>query len=653
MQRFRTTVTALVLATGAGSTATAQQPMTVQQQFDAATAASIGDDKAAALAAWIALEKRVANNVRTLAVIRIRKSGVLLSLNRKDEAAAAARAGLAALPASDATLAEDRFEAQLTLGRIAQDALDYASAAESYRAAEATATQPGQKLAAALALATTETFVDPAAAQAALDRLDVLMSANKSDAVVRGEVARAHGLLDLNEGRFRDAQKASESAVAAFGGLTLKSDLNDVAARSDTAIAAMLAGDAETARRYMAYTGAGRIPDGSFHPAVQMTPPDCGGEAGLKPADMAVVEFSIGEDGSVIQAAPIYAAGGGAVALEFARAATRWSWTPDEVKALPRFFRYRVRVEMRCSTGFARPSIASAMNAALVQWLVDKGARVVDAADNSAVNALPAQEAALAKAPEGRAIIAASLPVLNNPVVPADEKHAIALLALAAADADGAPPLARLALDLQARQTAKAEGRRATGYAVDLRSLLTAQPYANDPRARAAIKLNLANGANPRHVDPQTRDWLQQVADDPALEKTDPLKIAALLQIASIDQRGGDAAAAKSAFDRTGLTADQCALIDQPPKLLSAGGTFPQEAMSWGFEGWTLAQFDIAADGHIQNERVIISYPPFIFTKAGRETMAGARYASTYRPGGGLGCGAQTQRVKFTLPHNH
>lgn len=649
MQAFRTGIA--VAMTMVGGAAAAQAPMTVQQQFEAATTISAGTDKAAALAAWTALETRIANNPRTLAVVRIRKSSVLLWLDRKDEAAAAARAGLAALPASDASLTEDRFDAQLILARIAQASLDYATAASEFRAAEATAASPGDKLAAAMGAADTAIFVDPAAAQAALDRLDALLAANKSDAVVRAQVARVHGLLDLNEGHFKEARKQSMAAVELFGGLTQRTDLNDVAARSDTALASMLSGDSDTARKYMAYTGAGHIPDGSFNPAVQMTPPDCGGEAGLKPADMAVVEFSIGEDGSVIQAAPIYAAGGGAVALEFARAAQRWSWTAEQVKQLPRFFRYRARVEMRCSTGFTRPSIGRALNAALIGWLADKGATIPDAADIGAVAALPGQRAALARAPEGLAVVAASLPLLENPVLPAEDKHAIAVRALAIADANGVPPLARLSLDLAARTTAKQEGRHAKSYRTDLTAMLQAPRYAGDPRARAAIKLFLAESGN-RHPDQQTRDWLREIGDDPALEKSDAMKIAALMQIASIEQRDGDIAAAKTAFDRTGLTADQCALIDAPPKLLSAGGTFPEEAVSWGFEGWTLTQFDIAADGRIQNERAIVSYPPFIFTKAGVQTMAGARYAATYRPGGGLGCGAQMQRVKFLLPHH-
>ncbi len=651
MNRFGTT-TGFALATMlCGGAAAQHAPLTVQQQFEAASAASAGSDKAAALAAWVALEPRVANNPRNLAIVRIHESAVLLELDRKDEAAAAARAGLAALPAADATLANERFLGQLMLARIAQAALDYATAAEAFRAAEAVATAPADRIVAALGVVDTETFVDPAAAEAALGRIDTFLATIKSEPAVRGRVAVARGVLLLNQGRFVDARKELKAAVVLYGGLTAKTDLNDVAARSDTAIAALLSGDAETAREYMAYTGAGQIVNGNFNPGVQMTPPDCGGEAGLKPADIAVVEFSVGEDGSVIQVAPVYAAGGNAVALEFARAAQRWSWTPEQVKEMPRFFRYRARVEMRCSTGFTRPSIGTALDTAVSRWLTDKNVALPPPPEGSAVAALPMQRAALAKA-NGLDAIAAGQPLIDSPFLPSDEKHRIAVQSLAIADANAVPPLARLDLDLAVRATANTEGQRSKDFRADLATMLTMPVYANDPRARAAIRLFAAEWWV-RRPDQQTRDRLQQVADDPALAETDPMKVAALLQIASLKQRDGDIAAAKAAFDRTGLTADQCALIAAPPAFLSAGGTFPAEAQRWGFEGWTLTQFDIAANGHVQGQRAIISYPPFIFTKAGEETIAGARYAKSYRPDGALGCGSAMQRVKFALPFRH
>lgn len=172
--------------------------------------------------------------------------------------------------------------------------------------------------------------------------------------------------------------------------------------------------------------------------------------------------------------------------------------------------------------------------------------------------------------------------------------------------------------------------------------------YAQDPDARTAIRMILADAtrAKPAKAIP----YLQAVAADRELASTSALRPAALVQLASLEQARGDVAAAKAAFARSGLTADQCSLVDSPPALLRVGGTFPEEAMRWGFEGWTLIQFDIAAEGKVVNERTVLSYPPFVFSEAGAKTIAGARYAKSYRPDGGLGCGGSAQRVRFAMP---
>jgi len=633
-----------------GQTATT----TVQQDFEAAAALDAGTDKAAALKAWEALEHRT-SNPRSRAIVLVRKSAVLMALERKDEAVAAARAGLAAFPAKDTTLDEDRYLAHMNLGRVAHSALDYASAASEYREAAAIADNDTDKAVALLREIETATFVDPAAAQNAVAEAKALLARVKVEPVVSAEFARREGLLLLNQRDFEGARAKSAEAVKLLGGLTDKTDLRDVSARSDTAIAALLAGKGEEARRYMAMTGAGRLPTGSFDPALQMTPPDCGGEAGLKPEDMAVIEFSIGNDGSVISSQPIYAAGGGKVALEFARSALGWSWTPEQVKNLPLFFRYNIRVEMRCSSAFERPSVTNLLNANFEAWLDGKTLAAPPTNGLSDAIALPGQRAALAavEAKEG-AQSAALLPVLyrllENGVLPREEKNRLASRALAIADANGVPPLPRLVLDLTMRGTARSEGWRGNGFVKDVMPLLSQAPYANDPKARSALRLFIAD-AN-QHGS-RTRELLRQVADEPGLAKNDPMRVVALVRLASLDQQAGDAAAARAAFEESGLAANQCALIDSPPRLLGAGGIYPEEAMSWGFEGWTRTQFDVSADGKVVNTRAILSYPPFVFTEAGVSTVAGARYAKTYRPDGSLGCGSSIQGVRFGLPSLH
>ena len=487
--RFRS---GLVIAAGmaVASPLCGQTATTIQQDFDAATALDAGTDKQAALKAWEALEHRIARNPRSLAIALVRKSAVLMALDRKDEAVAAARAGLAGLPTKDATLDGDRSSAHLILGRVAQGSVDYASAASEYREAAMAADTNADKVAALLGEIETATFVDPSAAENALTELRALLVKVKVEPVVSAEFARRESLLLLNQGNFEAARTKSAEAVKLLGGLTDKTDLRDVAARSDTAIAALLAGKEDEARRYMAMTGAGRLPTGSFDPALQMTPPDCGGEAGLKPEDMAVIEFSIGDDGAVIASHPIYAAGGGKVALEFARTALGWSWTPEQVKNLPLFFRYNIRVEMRCSTAFDRPSITKLLNANFEAWLDSKKLTLPPENDQSEALALPRQRAALAavEAKDGAQSVSLLPPLyrlIQNGVLPREEKNALARRALAIADVNGVPPLPRLLLDMAVRGTARSDGWRGNAFVKDLMPLLSQAPYAGDPQARS------------------------------------------------------------------------------------------------------------------------------------------------------------------------
>ncbi|MFA6115652.1 MAG: hypothetical protein WC729_16750 [Sphingomonas sp.] len=656
MHIFKAGIAAFSLATAVASgiaPVAAQKPASIQQDFDKATALDQTSDKPAALAAWEALERRTATNPRSHAIVLVRKSSTLFALYRNDDAVAAARAGLAGLPAKDETLRSDRYRAYLNLARIAQASLDYASAVDAYRSAVAEASDAvADRFVALLGLIRTATFVDPAVAADAVQQAKGILATAKADPVVTAEFDRAEGLLLLNTGNFAGARVKSAGAVKLLGGLTTKLDLRDVSARSDTAIAAMLAGNYDTAREYMAYTGAGRIPQGTFDPAVQMKAPACGGEGGLKPNDMAVIEFSIGDTGVVTDSTPIYAAGGGAVALEFARAALGWSWTPDQVKALPRFFRFNIRLEMRCSTEFERPSIGDFLTANLETWLVAKQVTIAPKREMSDAQALPLQRAAVAAAEaKGRDsldLLAAQYRLLTNGVLPREEGNALARRALAIADANGVPALPRLALDLSELGSAKSAGKRGSDFARDAMPLLSRPLYADDPQARSVIKLLIAD-ADERSKGSRTRELLRQVADDSGLAANDPMRVGALVRIASIEQQSGNAQAARAAFERSGLAANQCGIVDSPPKFLSAGGSFPQEAMQWGFEGWTQTQFDVSAEGRVVNERAILSYPPFVFTKAGVRTMAGARYAKSYRPDGSLGCGASSQRVRFTL----
>lgn len=647
------TVLAITAALVAPAAAAQQPAQTMQQQFDAASTVDTGTDHAAALAAWTALEVRARPASRTRAIAQVRKGGALFRLGRYDEAAAAARTGLAGLSATDATLAADRLAAHRVLGIVALNTLDYAGAAEAFTGMERLAATPDDKMVALLRLAQAQTFTDPAAAAATLTRADAVLVSG-TDKRVLAAFARARTLLLLNTGDLPGARRSALRAVSLLGGLTERTDTLDVSARSDAAIVLLLAGDPDEARRYMAMSGAGRMPKGEFDPAADMRSPDCGGEAGLKPDDAAVVEFSIAPDGTVARAAPIYAAGGGQVALEFARAVRGWSWPARTIAAMPPFFRYNARVEMRCSTAFTRPSIGDGLDAELERWLAGRGVTVAPAPDASAAS-LTSQRAALAAAAPGLPTLAAAYRLASNPVLPREERAA--LYVRAAALAGGAPPVARLALDLPARVMMLEDASRARAFEAAVSPLLAQPAYAADAQARGAVRLMLADAADQgkardrAQLAPVTA-LLRQVADDPGLQPNDPLRVGALVRIASIEERAGAPEAAREAFRRTGLAANQCAVMDAPPKMVSMPGSeaFPREALFWGFEGWTQVQYDVAADGKAANQRTLLSYPPFVFTKAGTNFFNTARFAKTFRPDGGLGCGGTTTRIRFLLP---
>lgn len=637
---------ALMLAQAGAAVPPPPHPVaTVQQAFDAATTLDAKGTPAERAAAWHALGDRVKGNRRTVAIVDVREGRALVAAGRDDEGEALVRHGLADLPAADATLREDRYDALLVLGAVAEQRIDYADAAARYAEAERAAETPAERFGAILAQIRTATYTDPDAAVAAVGRADALMATLKVEPGVAAMVRRFHAELLLNRGDTVGAKAQAAAAVKLQGGLTSRTDSEDVSARSDYAIASLILGDSAQAREYMAMTGAGRIPNGVFGRGVDTNVPDCGGEAGLKPADLAVVEFTVADDGRTIGVRPVYAAGGGAVALEFARAVTHWSWTPEQLKDVPIFFRNRVRLELRCSTSFARPSIDAYLDTRLGRWLADQDVEMPPIPAGSEAAALPVERGLLAAAEARSGKEAPTLvPILHlivrNRVTPRDERHAAATRELAILEARHAPPLVRLGANIAAVDSLPDHERAAFQQ--------LASRYAGD--AEAAGALALINAERNGRSTTQARAWLQPIAANATLGNDNPIRTAALIRLASLDERAGDPDAARALYAQANIPPESCALIDARPQLLHVGGTFPMEAMHWGFEGWTQIQYDISPAGKVSNARAVIAYPPFVFTKAGIATMVGATYAKTYRPDGQLGCGGETGNVRFRLP---
>ncbi|MEG8024999.1 hypothetical protein QP162_12245 [Sphingomonas aurantiaca] len=221
------------------------------------------------------------------------------------------------------------------------------------------------------------------------------------------------------------------------------------------------------------------------------------------------------------------------------------------------------------------------------------------------------QRAALATAeaktgPNSIATLPSLYQLINNAVVGREETNALARRALAIAEAQGAPAIARLPLEISVRETASADIWKNGAYARAVTPLLSMPVYANDPKSRATILLLIAESTRSRS---RRAVLLQQVVDVTGLAANDPMRVGALIRLASLQQQAGDTAMARTTFDQSGLSASQCAILDAPPRLVSAGGVFPNEAMAWGFEGLTKTQFDVGADGKVINQRAVLSYP--------------------------------------------
>jgi len=654
--------TLLALAAG-GQAAPAQSPpattppatsaMTNQQRFDAATAAAEAGRCAEAIAGFDALAAAPAfkRNAMLAAAVDARRGGCLIRLGRAAEGTAAIRRGLPVLEAKGTDFAIDVRDARVALGNVAAAAFDYAAAADEYRAA-AKVSEGAARITPLMRLASVTMFDRDGAALAAAEEARRIALATpdlnkKSLAAVQTQYAR----VLLNEGRATDAYRELKNSLQKQGGLTTRVSLDDIATRSDLAIAALRDGRPDDARLYLAYTGAGRAKDAPLTRAANMSPPACG-EAGLSPDDVAIVQFTLEADGHVSGVYPIFATGGRQAAVAFARAVQDWSWRADDAAKVPPFFRQATRVELRCTKAVAGGDLIDPLRAAATAWL-DERAGPAPWADLSDAAAAPLQRATLDRArtagdQAGTAL--AALALATNSVVDKDEAAPLLETAAAAASAVRAPAAVQNYVALRQAGLSKHWGEpdiRGTW-----RALLARPEFANDPLSAATLRLMIAEAQGKAPPPPDALALQKAVADDPALPANHPLRVAALLGQANVLTASGDAAGARAAFARTGLTREQCAQLGLTPNMQSSGASaddYPMAAARMGFEGWVLAEADVQPDGRTVAQRAVVAYPPFVFADAAVGIAKSARYSSSFRPEGTLACQGTRLPILFRM----
>jgi tetratricopeptide (TPR) repeat protein len=322
---------------------------TVQQRFDVAQQKLDAKDGAGALAELQALETSLKAqpkpNEANLAITRAQQAQALVLLGRSEEARTQLRAALSSGGLNKPALAPVKDNARLLLANIAENGLDHAAARAEYLRLAGETAQPITRTVALMGAARTGMFTD---APAALRDIDAALAiAEKDPTVGKRELANvlgAKGRILTNNGQFAEARALLVRAVSLRGGLTQRVFQQDVALRADAAVAMLRLGQSEDARKYLAYTGAGRT-EIQLQPAVEMPLPACGDE-GLEPGDSAVIQFAILDDGRVVSPQPVYASKQGDAAYVFARAVSGWSWQPDNASKVKPFFRLSTRVEI-------------------------------------------------------------------------------------------------------------------------------------------------------------------------------------------------------------------------------------------------------------------------------------------------------------------
>jgi hypothetical protein len=175
-----------------------------------------------------------------------------------------------------------------------------------------------------------------------------------------------------------------------------------------------------------------------------------------------------------------------------------------------------------------------------------------------------------------------------------------------------------------------------------------------DSRIAMWSRLELAEAHDTLKAAEKAKPLLETIVAAPTsvLAEGDPIRTAALLRLANIAAAARDSEAAARALAATGLSPEQCALIDVKPQAINASigsSAFPGEAVRWGTGGYAKVGHDITADGHTTNVRTIIAAPPFVFGPPTEKAVARFRYQPVFRPDNSVGCSGNVQSVRYVM----
>ncbi|WP_242185861.1 energy transducer TonB [Sphingomonas sp. CARO-RG-8B-R24-01] len=627
----------------ASSSAAAQTP---QMLFNTAQAAFDTGDFAAAIVNYRAALAVLPSTAHSAAVIHARLAYALRETRAFDAAIAEATLAVRAFGTQKVTRDDDLSYAFLLLGSLHRGGETNAQAIPELQSAIAAETDlsSANALSARYTLALAALTEQPDLAARTLDaiRADVPRF-GKLPKTDQANVLSTRALAELNRGQPKLAVPFIEQALDLTGRTSTRVSISEVRIRGNAALIYARLGNEEKVRQYLAYSGAGHLPDQSWLTVSDKDLPVCGDD--VTPQDVAVVEFAIADDGRVTGTTPVFASRPGPLGNVFAASVNAWRWQPAALAKLDAFWRQSVRLELRCVKRPPLLSLEDAFRDRTRDWLTQNGV------DPDAVDSTFDPDR------HGGGAIPKGLFAVRS----ARDNHSRAE-ALAALDtllvARNAPADVRAFALYVGSQSVNAASRR--GWQNDKARLLgTALARLDDQpgaeRARAWLRTEQALAFEAGGTFAPLQALLQAaIATPPALlPQDDPIRSLAQLHLALLDRRKGAPARADARLTDAGITPEQCSLLDVrpvPQNTSISSDAFPSEALRWGFEGNARTAFDIAPDGSVTDVRTVIAYPPFVFGPSTEKAVARFRYLPPTLGSEVLGCVGQSINVVYRPP---
>src|SRR5258706_11669819 len=261
------------------------------------------------------------------------------------------------------------------------------------------------------------------------------------------------------------------------------------------------------------------------------------------------------------------------------------------------------RLELRCGSRPRTRGLSGAFRRETLAWLAEK--------QLSPEGLAPREQGYVASNDPRleRDDVAAIPALLARLPIETDHKKVVALARLltTALNKAGAPPAARaLAMSLEPEDPSSyATARHGRTRASQVASLEQTDP-GSAATAWITLEYALALEGDGRFKD--ARPILERVLAYPTdvVGEHDPVRDVAILHLALLQRRAGDAAGADTKVKAAGLTPAQCMLFDVRPVVAHNtvySRDFSPGALRLGVDGYVRGNFNITADLHVENIR--------------------------------------------------